>query len=71
MIQRIQSIWLLIASILAFLTLKFSFYSGTLVTDNTYDTLIATDNFLLLIVTSALGTGLIINIFTNIKLRDH
>ena len=63
MIQRVQTIWMLFAGIAVFLTLKFSFYSGTLVTDNTYDTLIATDNFLLLIVTSALGTGLLINIF--------
>lgn len=63
MIQRVQTIWMLFAGIAVFLTLKFSFYSGTLVTDNTYDTLIATDNFLLLILTSALGTGLLINIF--------
>ncbi len=33
MIQRIQTIWLLLASIVAFLTLKFSFYSGHLLND--------------------------------------
>ena len=63
MIQRIQTIWLLLASLLVFLTLKFSFYSGTLVFDNTYDSLIATDNIPLMILTSALGTMLFINIF--------
>ncbi|MFT3936358.1 MAG: DUF4293 domain-containing protein [Chitinophagaceae bacterium] len=31
MIQRMQSIWLLLAAIAAFLTLKFSFYSGNIV----------------------------------------
>ncbi|MEO8721162.1 MAG: DUF4293 family protein, partial [Ginsengibacter sp.] len=51
------------------------FYSGTLAIQNTTDTLNsmatdgsyhlikATDNFLILILTSALGTGIIINIF--------
>lgn len=63
MIQRIQTVWLLLASLLVFLTLKFSFYSGTLVFDNTYDSLIATDNIPLMILTSALGTMLFINIF--------
>ncbi len=34
MIQRIQTIWLLLASACAFLTLKFSFYSGNKIIDN-------------------------------------
>ncbi len=63
MIQRVQTIWMLFAAIAVFLTLKFSFYSGTLVADNTYHALMATDKFLLMILTSALGTGLLINIF--------
>ena len=63
MIQRIQTIWMLLAALAVFLTLKFSFYSGTLIEKNTYDTVIATDNIILLILTSALGTGIIINIF--------
>lgn len=63
MIQRVQTIWMLFAALAVFLTLKFSFYSGTLVTDNTYHALIATDKFLLMILTSALGTVLLINIF--------
>ncbi len=75
MIQRVQTLWMILAAILAFLTIKFSFYSGTLVLDNTanavtslatdgsYHVLRATDSFLILILTSALGTGIIINIF--------
>jgi hypothetical protein len=63
MIQRVQTLWMLLAAILVFLTLKFSFYNGTLVENNAYHEVIASDSFLLLILTSALGTGIIINIF--------
>jgi len=63
MIQRVQTIWMILAAIATFLTLKFLFYSGTLIADNLYHPLLATDNFLILILTSALGTGIIINIF--------
>jgi hypothetical protein len=63
MIQRVQTIWMILAAIAIFLTLKFSFYSGTLISDNSYHTLMASDNFLVLILTSAIGTGIIINIF--------
>lgn len=75
MIQRVQTLWMLLAAIAVFLTIKFSFYSGTLILENTanaatslatdgsYHVLRATDNFIILILTSALGTGIIINIF--------
>jgi len=70
MIQRIQTIWLLIATITVFLTLQFSFYSGTLISnnnlhlaDNSFHSLTAKDNFLLTVLTSALGAALLINIF--------
>ena len=75
MIQRVQTIWMILAAIAAFLTIKFSFYSGTLAiqdganavtsmaTDGSYQLVTATGNFLILILTSALGTGIIINIF--------
>ncbi len=63
MIQRVQTIWMILAAVFVFLTLKFSFYSGTLTADNSYHALIASDNFLLLILTSALGTGILIDIF--------
>jgi Domain of unknown function (DUF4293) len=63
MIQRVQSIWMFLAAITVFLTLKFPFYNGTLAADGTYHAVIANDNLLLLILTSALGTGILINIF--------
>ena len=75
MIQRIQTVWMILAAIAVFLTIKFSFYSGTLAlqnganavtsmaTDGSYQLVTATGNFLILILTSALGTGIIINIF--------
>lgn len=75
MIQRVQTLWMILAAIAAFLTIKFSFYSGTLAiqeganavtsmaTDGSYHLVTASDNFLILILTSALGTGLAINIF--------
>ena len=63
MIQRVQTLWMLLAAIAAFLTLKFLFYGGILIADNTYHPLLATDNFLILILTSAFGTGILINIF--------
>ncbi len=63
MIQRVQTIWMVLAAIVIFLTLQFPFYSGTLVTDNSYHAVVASDNFFLLILTSALGTCIIINIF--------
>lgn len=68
MIQRVQTIWLLLASAAIFITLKTSFYSGTLsngtlVSANTFHSLVATDNFILMVLTSALGTAVLINIF--------
>ncbi|MGH2563865.1 MAG: DUF4293 family protein [Ginsengibacter sp.] len=63
MIQRVQTLWMLLAALIVFLTLKFSFYNGTLAADNTYHAVIASDSFLLLILTSALGTGIVITIF--------
>lgn len=75
MIQRVQTLWMILAAIAVFLTIKFSFYGGTLALQNTsggvsglvsdtgYHLVTATDNFLILILTSALGTGIIINIF--------
>lgn len=37
MIQRIQSLWLLLAAVCAFLSLKFSFYSGNILVNNVPD----------------------------------
>ncbi len=63
MIQRVQTVWMIIAAIAIFLTLKFSFYSGTLLTDNSFHSVVATDNFILMVLTCAMGSALIINIF--------
>jgi len=63
MIQRVQTIWMLLAAILVFLTLKFAFYAGTLLQGNAYHELTANDYLLLLILTGGLGTGILINIF--------
>lgn len=64
MIQRVQTIWLLLAAIVVFLSLQLSFYNGTLIADNAYHHVIATENNLMIMVlTSALGSALVINIF--------
>jgi peptidoglycan/LPS O-acetylase OafA/YrhL len=63
MIQRVQTLWMILAAIIIFLTIKLPFYSGTLAATNTYHEMLATDNFLILILTSALGTGVVIDIF--------
>ncbi len=63
MIQRIQSVWLLIASILAFLSLKLSFYSGTHLPDNLYHQVTGTDSLLLMVTSIALGILTLITIF--------
>jgi peptidoglycan/LPS O-acetylase OafA/YrhL len=63
MIQRVQTVWMLLAALAVFLTLKFLFYGGTLIADSQYHPLLATDHLLILILTSALGTGIVINIF--------
>jgi hypothetical protein len=62
---------MILAAIAVFLTIQFPFYSGTLsmagmdpaASMDMYRSVKATDNFLILILTSALGTGIIINIF--------
>lgn len=63
MIQRIQTVWMILASFATFLTIKFSFFSGLLISNNTNHPVSGTTNLILLILTSALGTGILINIF--------
>jgi hypothetical protein len=63
MIQRIQSVWLLVASVVTFITLKFSFYSGTYIPDNQYHQLNGTDNILLMATTIVLGILTLVTIF--------
>jgi Domain of unknown function (DUF4293) len=63
MIQRIQSIWLLLASACAFATLKFSYYTGTKGTDTALLELNGTSTLPLMITTIAIGILALITIF--------
>ncbi|MBL7735419.1 MAG: DUF4293 domain-containing protein [Chitinophagaceae bacterium] len=70
MIQRIQSLWLLIVAITAFATYTLTLYSGKLPDGTVRDFLLA-DNFLLVIVIIALGLLALICLilFKNRKLQ--
>jgi dipeptide/tripeptide permease len=66
MIQRLQSVWLLLAAAAAFCSLKFSFYSGNLIAQNqpkAFVSLTAQSNLLLLILTAGVGIASLIAIF--------
>lgn len=63
MIQRVQTLWLLLAVAALFLTLTTSFYSGTLIADNSFHSITAMDNFGTMILTIATATTLFVNIF--------
>src|SRR4051812_24302073 len=65
MIQRIQTIWLLLAAACAFVTIRLSFYSGHKINDpqKIYTPLNATSNMILLILTVALGIAALVLIF--------
>jgi hypothetical protein len=72
MIQRIQSVWLFIAVICAALTYKFPFYTGNVIgKDNVqrYVKLVASSNYILLILTAGFiaGTTAIIFMYKNRK----
>ncbi len=53
MIQRIQTVWLLLVVILLALTFKLEFYSGTNATTNTLQKLFASENVLISVITIA------------------
>ena|ERR1700722_7811892 len=66
MLQRMQSVWLLLAAICAFLTIKYSFYSGNIVVPGqpvSYQDLTASFNIWILIVTIAMICIAVIDIF--------
>ncbi len=65
MIQRIQTIWLLLASTCSFLTLKLSFYSGNKLINNQKEFLhvTASENILLTILSVAVGITSLVLIF--------
>ncbi len=63
MIQRIQSVWLLLAAVFSFLTFKVSFFFGLKAGTNVNESLNATSSILLIICASATGLGAFIAIF--------
>lgn len=63
MLQRIQSVWLLLAAVCSFASLKFPFYSGTNAEGIPSDTLIGTDTLLLIIITLSVAIISLITIF--------
>lgn len=65
MIQRIQSIWLLLAAIFAAVTFRFPFYTGERLVNNIASTvdLDATTNIWLSILTALVGAISFVNIF--------
>lgn len=67
MLQRIQTIWLLLASICAFLTMKLSFYSGNILVNNQkqFQSLTAATpgNLILLVLTVAVAIAALVVIF--------
>jgi uncharacterized membrane protein len=65
MIQRLQTLWLLIASLLAFAGLKLSFFSGNVIVENVkqYQRFTAISSILLMILTVAVAIASLIVIF--------
>lgn len=63
MLQRVQSIWLLLASACAFISLKMPFYSGTNKAGITSYKLMGTENFYLMLLTIAIGVIALVSIF--------
>jgi hypothetical protein len=65
MIQRIQSLWLLVASALAFTSLKTSFFSGNIVVNGvaTFKRFTGMDYMLLMILTVVVALAALVAIF--------
>lgn len=66
MIQRIQSLWLLLASVSGLLTLQFPFFTGMKLNAkqlNEFSSLTASSHFLLLILSVATAVAAVITIF--------
>lgn len=64
MLQRVQTIWLFLAAICAFASLKFPFFTGIkLMPETGYHDLNGTSSLFLMVVTIAIGVIALINIF--------
>jgi len=73
MIQRIQTLWLLVAVAAGLLSIKFPFYTGTLVVNNAYLSLTAAENIPIIILTvlSVLISFVTIFLFKNRKQQTN
>ena len=69
MIQRIQSVWFLLASTCAFLSLKMPFYIGTTKEHVPSYQLMGMENFYLMLLTIVIGTLAFVTIFLFKKRR--
>lgn len=65
MLQRMQTVWLLLSSVFAFLTLKLSFFSGNILVNNAkeFQRFTAMSSIPLMIVTVAVSIASLITIF--------
>lgn len=63
MIQRIQTIWLLLAAVAGFLTLNMPFYSGSQAATNLFVELTAKSDTLILILTVAVAVLSLVTVF--------
>ncbi|MGI8951414.1 MAG: DUF4293 domain-containing protein [Chitinophagaceae bacterium] len=65
MIQRIQTLWLLLASACAFATLQFSFFSGNKIVNNIkqFTSLTAKENIPLIVLTVAVAIASLVTVF--------
>jgi hypothetical protein len=66
MLQRIQTIWLLLAALCGFLSLKFPFFTGNKLDANNvsaFSVLIASSNLIIMILTVAIFIAAMISIF--------
>jgi hypothetical protein len=70
MIQRQQSLWLLLAAIASFLSFKFPFYTGNILENNVsrFEELEGGSNFFLLIVT---GISILISVIAIFMYKDR
>lgn len=65
MIQRLQTVWLLLVAVLAFVSLKVSFFSGNILVENVkqFQNFTAMSNMLIMILTVGVGIASLITIF--------
>lgn len=65
MLQRLQTVWLLLVAVLAFVSLKLSFFSGNILVENVkqFQNFTAMSNMLIMILTVGVGIASLITIF--------